>query len=73
MDYIRDVIEPPMSEDMSIYFPEVVQQQFGFSTGLAYGPRDQEPNYLGKERINKTQGTKYIKATLTCHLVQKVS
>ena len=48
MDYIRDIIEPPMSEDMSIYFPEVVQHQFGFSTGSAYGPRDHEPNYFVK-------------------------
>jgi len=74
LDYIRDIIEPPMSEDMSMYFPEVVQHQFGFSTGSAYGPRDQEPNYFGKKRIGRPHQSRieYVQSIL-CHVAPEVT
>lgn len=68
MDF-RDMIEQAMPDcpadwDMSMYFPGVIQNQFGFSTGSSYGPpRDQEasyfdlqtcqwPSYLAQEGFN---------------------
>ena len=38
--------------DMSIYFPEGIESQFGFSAGSNYGLRDQEPNHFGKKTKN---------------------
>ena len=38
--------------DMSIYFPEGIESQFGFSAGSSYGFRDQEPNHFGKKIKN---------------------
>lgn len=50
---LRDMLEPaPIADwdmwDMSIYFPEGIESQFGFSAGSSYGFRDQEPsNHFG--------------------------
>ena len=52
------MLEPaPMADwdmwDMSIYFPEGIESQFGFSAGSSYGFRDQEPsNHFGKKMKN---------------------
>lgn len=58
MDF-RDMIEQAMPDcpadwDMSMYFPGIIQNQFGFSTGSSYGPpRDQEASYFGKDTIER--------------------